>query len=210
MTKVSLPLNTRDLIQLLQSTSTPGEAKESAFGAIYHKYSDDLLRFCRSKLRGDEMEARGLVLDIWLVVVEKIKDFRWIEHSKSEDCFKSWLFTIASNKLKEFYREDHLTDISIDDLSMRHIIDKLVHYDSHDKPYVDLELAEEIKNAANKKLERAINQLTEVERKIIRLTYYADRTAKQIGDLLGMQAGAVRTQRSRSIKKLARIFALDE
>lgn len=69
-----------------------------AFDQVFRKYGPGLYSFVLSILK-DESESEEVVQDIFLKVWEKRKDLR------SDLSFKSYLFTIAVNATRKFYRQ---------------------------------------------------------------------------------------------------------
>ena len=74
-----------------------------AFDKLFHKYGPSLYLFVKSILK-DESEAEEAVQDVFYKIWEKRKDLN------PDLSFKSYLFTIASNTAKKFYRKKLLED----------------------------------------------------------------------------------------------------
>ncbi len=74
-----------------------------AFDQLFHKYSPSLYLFVKSVLK-NESEAEEAVQDVFFKIWEKRKD---LDPNLS---FKSYLFTIALNTTKKFYRKKLLEE----------------------------------------------------------------------------------------------------
>jgi RNA polymerase sigma-70 factor (family 1) len=68
-----------------------------AFNSLYKEYSGRLYRFAFVCLKS-EAEAEELVQEVFTIIWEKRSDL------KEELCFKSFLFTIASNIIRKHFR----------------------------------------------------------------------------------------------------------
>ncbi|HRR16483.1 MAG TPA: RNA polymerase sigma-70 factor [Bacteroidales bacterium] len=68
-----------------------------AFNTLFKEYSGRLFRFANGYLRS-EAEAEEIVQEVFTIIWEKRKDL------KDELSFKSYLFTIAFNIIKKYFR----------------------------------------------------------------------------------------------------------
>jgi RNA polymerase sigma-70 factor (ECF subfamily) len=71
----------------------------AAFQQLYQQHAGQLYGYLIKSLRGDMAEAEGIVQDAFLKAWEKRKDLRNLE------AFKSWLYSIAMNVLKQRKRK---------------------------------------------------------------------------------------------------------
>jgi RNA polymerase sigma-70 factor (ECF subfamily) len=80
---------------------------EDAFALIWKEYQPGLLRYLRVK---SGAVADDLAADTWLRVARALPTFEGDEHG-----FRAWLFTMARNRLTDWYRrpESRLTVIDI-------------------------------------------------------------------------------------------------
>ena len=72
--------------------------EQSAFKVLYLKYSDLLFAYILHHLDKDKEVASDIWQETWVVVVERINDF------KSQSGFFTWLCAIANNKISDYYR----------------------------------------------------------------------------------------------------------
>lgn len=75
------------------------EGSESAFNEIYDRYGNRILYFMFKMLKNDEAKAQDFTQDVFMKVVEKAEQF---DTAKS---FKTWVFTIAANLCKNYFRD---------------------------------------------------------------------------------------------------------
>jgi RNA polymerase sigma-70 factor (ECF subfamily) len=72
--------------------------EQSAFKAIYLKYSDLLFAYILHHLDKDKDAASDIWQETWIVFVEKINDF------ENKCSIFTWLCAIAKNKISDYYR----------------------------------------------------------------------------------------------------------
>ena len=86
----------KELLEYIQSKDS--NSSKSALSALYQRYNNDVYRFVKS-IVVDKYKTDELVSDVWFLVLEEINDFEW-----QEKPIKSWLFSIADIKCKEYFR----------------------------------------------------------------------------------------------------------
>ena len=72
--------------------------EEFAFNELYKRYAKKLLGYFTRMLNYDRIMAEDALQDVFLKIAEDPTRF---DHSRS---FKTWVFAIASNQCKNFYR----------------------------------------------------------------------------------------------------------
>ena len=72
--------------------------EQSAFKAIYLKYSDLLFAYILHHIDKDKEVASEIWQETWVVVIEKINDFQY------KSSIFTWLCAIAKNKISDYYR----------------------------------------------------------------------------------------------------------
>lgn len=77
----------------------------SAFEELYNRYNKRLLYYLFRMLNGDEATAQDFLQDIFLKIAEKPNLYR------SNECFSTWIFTIAHNLCKNEYRRRNVRKI---------------------------------------------------------------------------------------------------
>lgn len=71
---------------------------ESAFSELYESYLPKIFGFVTRRIN-DREEAEDLVSNIFLKVVENIKNF-----NPAKSSFKTWIYTIATNMMIDYFR----------------------------------------------------------------------------------------------------------
>lgn len=198
---VSLPAkpqeaNDETLIYQITTGSKP-ECKQ-ALEMIYQKYHRDVWRFVRSKVpsAGD---ADEIAASVWLVVLEKIRDFTWTGVP-----LKSWLLSIAHRKVMEYFNAPHLLSLE----KLREDYDQALYFIASQLNLFDqieprLPVPTVVKKEADSLLHQMIKRLSKNERRIIMLIYFeAVENATEVAHRLGLNKNTVRVYHKRAKEKL--------
>ena len=155
-----------------------------ALGALYERYYECILRFCIHRLF-DRSSAEDATSTIFLNVASKIGDFP----GESEDEFRKWLFTIASNHVNGHIRK-HLRRRTLlaEAYASRAAMDApgLDDTDQMDWPAVY----------------QAIMKLNRKEQTIVTLRFLEQMSFAEIAGIVGTRESNVRVILHRSLKKL--------
>jgi len=87
------------------------EGEEEAFDELYNKYSKPLFAYFYRMLNFDKALAEDALQDVFLKIAETPEKF---DRGRS---FKTWLFSVASNSCKNFYRHKIVVNDSKEELS---------------------------------------------------------------------------------------------
>ena len=166
----------------------------AAFGELVRRYGDGILGYL-FRMTGNRDQAEDLFQETFQKVHEKARTFRG-------GSFKSWLFTIA-------------TRLTIDTLRRRHRVGFLslsCQGDGDDDPPALAAVAardaadpvdELVKEEQKEQVRRAIAALPAGQRAALVLAYYQQLSYAEVAEALGCSVGAVKTQMSRALAKLA-------
>lgn len=166
-------------------TSTPDKDRDSmliarvaggdmqAMRALYEAHSEALWRFVRSRLR-DEFEANDIVHETMLTV------WRSAERYQGRSSLRSWMFSIARNKVVDHLRKHGRVDLKEADDSV-----------ADEAPTPDLVVA-----AAQdaERLRDCISKLGERQRAAIHLSYFEDLSYLEIAEIEQIPAGTVKSR----------------
>ena len=154
---------------------------EQAAAALVRRHASALARFLGGAGAGPS-EVEDLTQEAFF------KAFRGIEGWRGESSFRSWLFSIGSNLLKDAYRKRKgRVVLSIEDHDMP------VHRDPGDEM-----VAEE--TAA--RIQGGLTGLPRLQREVFLLRVQQDMDYKQIAESLGTTAGAARVHYHHAVKRL--------
>lgn len=90
------------------------------FEFIYEKYFDEIYRYCRNRIEGDQCyaeDATAETFELLFVRWETVKDFH-------EDRLRAWLYGVAKNKIKEIRRDQPPATESTSEEWCRALIDE--------------------------------------------------------------------------------------
>lgn len=170
--------NVQALMNLIQSAKINPEA----FGLLYEKYSDQLLKFIYYRV-STFAEAEDLFGQTWEIIFKKIQ---YLETDK-ELGFQKWMFTVARNLITDKYRSAKEPSIELDENWS----------DEEPHPQRIHELKEE-----HLFLHEMMEHLSPLQREILGLHFFSDLKIKEIAEILDMEENTVSQYLSRSLKRL--------
>ena len=158
----------------------PGSA-EAAESELYRRFAPRVRLYGLRHLR-DEEAARDLVQQVMLLTIEKLRG----GSVRDGDQIASFVLGVSRTMVKDLkrleWRRERLRDAFMDPY--------LVEAPARDAT-LDVD-----------RLEGCLSRLAERERMVILLTFYAERTASDVGKELGVKEGHVRVIRHRAIGHL--------
>ncbi len=161
---------------------------QQAFSQLYLRYQPRLVKYCARVLRDDVAQAADLVdeamFDVW----------RSAEHFAGRSKPSTWIYSITRNKMISWLRKT--SEVSLEDES---ILDAMV--DPNADPHEDLAMDD-----MKLQLLRLIDQLTDEHREVLKLTYFEDKSVKEVADLLGISENTVKTRMFYARKRLAQLL----
>jgi RNA polymerase sigma-70 factor (ECF subfamily) len=169
-------------------------AKEdrNEFLRLYDLYFDRVFNYARYRLP-DAQIADDITAQTFEQALAKIKDF-----DPDKGVFGAWLFAIARNLIRTFYRKGQKYEfVSIDDL-YSHPIDQV-------SPEETSEVAEE-----QKELLAALEMLKPRQRDILALKFAGRFTNREIASMTGLTEQNIGIIIHRAIKKLRNNLTLEE
>jgi len=153
-----------------------------AFEKLFSKYSRKLLYFAKGYLESEE-DAKGMVQDVFMKVWENRGNL------KIDQSFNAYLFTIAFNFIRMYYRKKYREGMKI----------KEYHYATKDVYEIDSEI--ECDNLTEI-IDNAIEQLPEKRRLIFRLSRKEGLSNDEIANKLSISKKTVENQITQAIKFL--------
>ena len=165
------------------------------FERIVQKLTPQLYSHLYRFLR-DASLVEDVMQQAWTNIVEKRDLFQ------EDQDFKSWLNAIAMNLARDLLRQrGRHPMISIHGSATEQVNNRDAHERSMADPFAS-PLEEVMKNEEILILRALVAQLPGREQEIVRLTYWEDKSSKEIGAALKMSAGAVR----QSLKRIRKIL----
>ena len=136
----------------------------------------------------DEYTAEDLLMESFLSCYKKFEEF-----DPQRASFQTWLYVVINNKLKNYYRDRKQFD-DIDDC--------MEFADSFED---DIIAAEQL-NVMKEVLAKALETVSETQRKIVLMRYFENLPSKEIGAHLGLTDGNVRVQLTRALNIIRTYF----
>ena len=165
----------QDESALVRAAQTDSEV----FVLLYDRYVQRLYHYCYHRTNNVH-DAEDLTAQIFLAVLEAFPNYRRDGH------FAAWLFTIARNKIADFYRRT--PNVPLEESMV---------------PPLNSDLAGETEISQQKRiLLRAIRELSEDEQELIRLRYVAELSFAEIAKALHKSEGATKKMLYRLLTRL--------
>ena len=156
---------------------------EKLFQQIYEDYYSRVLSYINARVK-DPYKAEDLASDVFFKCYKNID-----RYDEEKAAVSTWVFTIASNTLKNYYRDKRPT-ASIDNM------------EGFDVPYEeDFDHAMRLEEI-RKYLDDALSKLDETKRQILLMRYYDDMKTGDIAEELGLSPSNVRVILSRTLHQL--------
>ena len=131
-----------------------------------------------------------------------IKMMKGLSKYKEAQKFKSWLFTIAVNTCKDYYRSSE-TKIIKEDILDENIARGLVDEKSNVISIVN-------KNIRTKIIKEALEELPEYQKEALILKYYHDLKTSEIAEITKNKEATVKSRLRQGIGKLRKILGGEE
>jgi RNA polymerase sigma-70 factor (ECF subfamily) len=183
--------NEEDLRLLARISQTD----QKALAELYDKYARLIYSLTLRIVRNEE-EARELQQDVFLQVWHKASLF-----DNERGTFVTWLVTLAHNKAINTLRSRRYKKGALEakqdiaDITSDSTVD-------HHTPERDALETDERRN-----IMKALDQIPELQRKALYLSYYEGYSQSEIAEMLGEPLGTIKTRMRKGMMKLAGILA---
>ncbi len=159
-----------------------------AFDEIYLRYSKRLLGYYIRMLNFDKELAQDALQDLFLKIAEAPEKF---DKTRS---FKTWIFSVASNSCKNFYRHKKIVSESNEEI-------KYTTESINDSVF--LNTASKMDAVMFRKmLEEALNELPAEKKETFILKYQEEKTITEIAFIQNCPEGSVKSRLHYTIKVL--------
>ncbi len=174
-----------DDIELLAKVA---EGDRAAFSQLYLKYQPKLISYCARTLRDDVAQAADIVDDALFDVWRSAGKFA----GKSK--VSTWIYSITRNKMISWLRKTR--EVTLDDERMM--------LDMADTAATPEETREQ--EDMKQQLVRMMNHLTDEHRAVLRLTYFEDKSVKEVAAILDISDNTVKTRMFYARKRLGQML----
>lgn len=148
-----------------------------AFAKLYEEIYEDLYRYAYYMLQ-NKQDAEDVVSEGVLAAFDGIHKLRKAE------AFRGWMFQIVTNICKKKRKEYLKKHVELDE--------NMVDWVEDTQEAMDVR--------------KALRMLTEEERQIIGMSVLAGYTSEEIGKILRLKAGTVRSKLSRGLEKMRKVL----
>ncbi len=163
---------------------------EANLASLYEEYYDKIAHYVYTHI-GDKNEAENIAGEVFLKALESLKSYR-----ERGIPMQAWLFRIAHNLVVDHLRKvAKRKTVSIDTVEIASNID----------PVTAVEKSMEIE-----RLTKAMEQLTQQQREVLRLRFFGELTSKETGSILKKSDGAVREMQRTAIEKLRKLLVAEQ
>lgn len=159
------------------------EGDSSAFDVLFQQYSSKLFYFT-NKYLGVREESEEIVQDVFLNLWRHKKEI------KSEEAFKSYLYKIALNNIRNYFIKKQIQEKHKQFIAQEYLLDKI-----QDEEEPDYETVIE-------KVDKLIDQLPAKRREIFLLSRKEGLDISEIANYLGLSESTVKNQISSAISFL--------
>jgi RNA polymerase sigma-70 factor (ECF subfamily) len=178
----------------LQLLSLISQGDQKALAVLYDKYGRLIYSLTNRIVRNEE-EARELQQDVFLQVWHKAGLF-----DNERGSFVTWLVTLAHNKSintlrsRRYKKSAQEAKQDIGDITHDSTVD-------HHTPLRDAMESDERRHVLN-----ALEQIPEMQRKALYLSYYEGYSQSEIAEMLGEPLGTIKTRMRKGMMKLVAIL----
>lgn len=163
----------------------------SVIGEIYDLYANELFGFLLKRC-GHKETAEDLVSQVFTRLLESSFKLEWRGVR-----IKSWLYTVASNALTDYFRKASTRLVSNDESEAEEIVDD-------DDPAWNAEVSIE-----GEKLTEAMKSLGERDQRVLDLRFFAGLEPQEVGAMLGVSANHASVLIYRALSRLRKKAAAE-
>lgn len=169
-----------DVIRALVDRAKEGDA--DAFGGLYDRFQPEILRYLIVRVR-DVQVAEDLAQQVFLKAWQAVPRY---EHRGAP--FRAWLYRMAHNQMVDHFRTSRpTTDLEGIDLPEPSEAEERL-------------LTEEM----NGMLQAALERLSEDHRQVLVLRFLMEKSAREIGEVMGRKEVTIRGLQMRALQALRR------
>jgi RNA polymerase sigma-70 factor (ECF subfamily) len=159
---------------------------EAAIAGLFEEYYDKVVRYIYIRI-SDQPEAEDLAGEVFLKALKSMGAYRG-----SAEQLRFWIFKIARNIVIDHYRKmSKRKTVNLDDVEIS------------DGSNVE-EMAEQ--RLQIRDLAKAMKQLTQAQREVIGLRFFAGLSSAETAQVLGKSSGAVREMQCDAIQRLRKLM----
>ena len=167
------------------------KSEQSAFDELYRRYSKPLLNFFFRMLNCEREKAEDFLHDLFLKIIENPENF---DHSRR---FNTWFYTLATNIVKNEYR-----NLQVRNEHKQFLVDRQVETIGFNEENID-------KQQFEYHLQIEINKLDAETKTLFNLRFVEEMSVKEIAGIMECPEGTIKSRLfylSRHLSKKLSIF----
>ncbi|MEI6136883.1 MAG: sigma-70 family RNA polymerase sigma factor [Chloroflexota bacterium] len=169
-----------DALDALVDGARQGDS--TAFGALYDRFQPEILRYLTHRV-GDPDAAEDLAQQVFL------KAWQAIPRYESRGVpFKAWLYRMAHNQMVDYFRTRRVT----------------TDLEGVDPPQESEAEGIVIAAETSEVLKQALDRLSEDHRQVLQLRFLMEKSAREIGEIMGRKEVTIRGLQMRALQALRR------
>lgn len=157
-----------------------------AFELLYARHKDAVYRYFRRHL-SNENTSQELVQDLWMKIIKSKENYQVTAR------FKTWLYTLAHNRLVDWYRRNKLEIKAFEENTEDDVVDGINHWNPEDELQT---------KRLSKQLNESISKLPFNQREVFLLHQEACLTLPQIAQMLDEGIEKIKSRYRYAVKKL--------
>jgi RNA polymerase sigma-70 factor, ECF subfamily len=178
------------LSQTVQWVERAQAGDRTAFHRLADRFQPEIYRMVYYRIQS-QMDAEDLTQDIFL------QAFKNLVNLKSPQVFRPWLYRIAINRVRDFYRRKKFRNlfgfVSVEDKVIQHEPEMAV------APQADAELKRAV---FWQRVEESLTKLSRLEREVFMLRFFDQLSIKEVTATLNKNESTVKTHLYRALRKL--------
>ena len=169
-----------------------------AFSQLYEQYYPRIFNYAFRRT-SNIYAAQDITSETFYKILKCLWQFKWKNIS-----FSSWVFKIATNEIRNYYRKLKNSTSSLDELMEEDGYNPA----SPDTPESELMKSQEILQQHQDFLEcqRKISELPQKYQEVLSLRFFEQKQIKEIGIILGKSEGTVKSLIHRGLEKLKKVL----
>jgi len=176
--------------ELASLVAGAASGSQEAFQLLVSRFQDSIFRTIYFRIRST-MEAQELTQEVFFKAYKKLPGL------KSSYSFKSWLFSIALNKIRDHIRKKKVTTLFRLKAEKENLIQEAVAFNTIPEPESMLRRKEFWKT-----VEMMMKLLSKMEREVFMLRFFDHLEIRQIADTLKKSESTVKTHLYRALAKI--------
>jgi RNA polymerase sigma factor (sigma-70 family) len=174
-------------MRIEDSMDPAAEIEQRSFTELYDEYFDQVNRYLRYRAK-NYWDADDLTT---IVFIKALENFTQYNRTKS---FGAWIFRIAQNTYIDYLRKKKEVPIQHEEWLA----------DQEDPTWQPEEHV--ITEEERSRLKQTISSLTQDQRDVITLRYFADLKLAQIGEVIGKSESAIKMISKRALSRLKKVY----